>query len=74
MTLCLTTCRRRLVKKIYIPLPDATARRVLISSMLKDQAVQLSAGQIDDIVRKTEGYSGSDLKALCQEAAMEPIR
>lgn len=67
-------CRRRLVKKIYIPLPEASARRTLISAMLKDQAVQLNAGQMDSLVRATEGYSGSDLRALCQEAAMIPIR
>ena len=75
---CATTphvlCRRRLVRKIYIPLPEATARRVLISAMLKDQTVQLKGGDVEEVVRATEGYSGSDLRALCQEAAMVPIR
>ena len=67
-------CRRRLVRKIYIPLPEATARHVLISAMLKDQTVQLKGGDVEEVVRATEGYSGSDLRALCQEAAMVPIR
>jgi SpoVK/Ycf46/Vps4 family AAA+-type ATPase len=30
--------------------------------------------QLDAIVKMTEGYSGSDLTAVCQEAALCPIR
>ncbi|GKD09322.1 spastin isoform X1, partial [Tanacetum coccineum] len=31
-------------------------------------------GELEKLVRDTEGYSGSDLQALCEEAAMMPIR
>lgn len=66
--------RRRLVKRIYIPLPDFKARRALLKHVLKGQAFQLSDDDLETIVSQTEGYSGSDLKALCQEAALMPIR
>lgn len=65
---------RRLVKRIYIPLPDATVRRQLLKHRLKGKAFSLPDGDLERLVRDTEGYSGSDLQALCEEAAMMPIR
>lgn len=65
---------RRLVKRIYIPLPDANVRRQLLKHRLKGKAFSLPGGDLDRLVRDTEGYSGSDLQALCEEAAMMPIR
>ncbi|KAF2567370.1 hypothetical protein F2Q68_00028432 [Brassica cretica] len=53
---------RRLVKRIYVPLPDSNVRKLLFKTKLKCQPHSLS------------GYSGSDLQALCEEAAMMPIR
>ncbi|KAA6428494.1 MAG: spastin-like [Trebouxia sp. A1-2] len=66
--------RRRLVKRIYIPLPDDAARRSLITAMLQGQPSRLKAGDIERVVCTTDGYSGSDIRALCREAAMVPIR
>ncbi|XP_061995325.1 uncharacterized protein LOC133713340 [Rosa rugosa] len=65
---------RRLVKRVYIPLPDLPARRLLLSHKLKGQAFSLPSGDLERLARDTEGYSGSDLQALCEEAAMMPIR
>ncbi|XP_042054830.1 spastin-like [Salvia splendens] len=65
---------RRLVKRIYIPLPDANARRVLLKHKLKGQAFSLPDRDVERLVAETDGYSGSDLQALCEEAAMMPIR
>lgn len=62
------------MKRIYIPLPDEVARRSMITGMLQGQASKLKAGDIERVVRSTEGYSGSDIRALCREAAMVPIR
>ena len=66
--------RRRLVKRLYIPLPDNNARKQLINILLHDEANELTTDDIDDIVRRTVGYSGADIRALCTEAAYGPIR
>eukprot|EP00002_Diphylleia_rotans_P035309 TRINITY_DN7691_c0_g3_i3.p1 TRINITY_DN7691_c0_g3~~TRINITY_DN7691_c0_g3_i3.p1 ORF type:complete len:120 (+),score=16.77 TRINITY_DN7691_c0_g3_i3:263-622(+) len=63
-----------MVKRLYIPLPDLTARRVLIQNLMAKQVHSLSDADIECISIKTEGYSGSDMRALCTEAAMGPIR
>ncbi|XP_051148153.1 uncharacterized protein LOC127263169 isoform X2 [Andrographis paniculata] len=65
---------RRLVKRIYIPLPDKNARRLLLKHKLKGGAFSLPDRDLERLVAETEGYSGSDLQALCEEAAMMPIR
>ncbi|KAK4379321.1 hypothetical protein RND71_001183 [Anisodus tanguticus] len=62
------------VKRIYIPLPDDSVRRELLKHRLKGKAFSLPDGDLERLVRDTEGYSGSDLQALCEEAAMMPIR
>ncbi|CAH0488869.1 unnamed protein product [Peronospora farinosa] len=65
---------RRLEKRIYVPLPDASSREGLIRHLLGDQNILLSSKEIKYIVKLTEGYSGSDLKAVCKDAALGPIR
>ncbi|KAL6606568.1 hypothetical protein ACP70R_042221 [Stipagrostis hirtigluma subsp. patula] len=65
---------RRLVKRIYVPLPDRNVRRLLLKNQLKGQAFKLSSHDFERLAVETEGYSGSDLRALCEEAAMMPIR
>ncbi|KAK4418742.1 Fidgetin-like protein 1 [Sesamum alatum] len=65
---------RRLVKRIYIPLPDRNARRLLLKHKLKGHAFALPDRDLERLVAETDGYSGSDLQALCEEAAMMPIR
>ncbi|KAJ4775240.1 Spastin [Rhynchospora pubera] len=65
---------RRLVKRIYVPLPDATLRKILFKNQLKGQSNSLSGCDLDILVAETDGYSGSDMRALCEEAAMMPIR
>ncbi|OQS07196.1 spastin and Fidgetin [Thraustotheca clavata] len=65
---------RRLEKRIYIPLPDSAARAALIKHLLAPHRTSFSSRDLDYIVSKTKGYSGSDIKQLCKEAAMGPIR
>mmetsp|Transcript_19128 Transcript_19128/g.53540 ORF Transcript_19128/g.53540 Transcript_19128/m.53540 type:complete len:471 (+) Transcript_19128:160-1572(+) len=66
--------RRRLVKRIYIPLPNAEGRAAILSHLLKGQPHLLRSRELGSIVQVTEGYSASDLTALTKEAAMGPIR
>eukprot|EP00250_Pteridium_aquilinum_P014956 c22302_g2_i1 orf=409-1845(+) len=66
--------RRRLVKRIYVPLPSKSTRREVLNKLLKGSAYSLPQAEIERIAQDTDGYSGSDLHALCQEAAMIPIR
>ncbi|GLD91519.1 hypothetical protein PINS_up000052 [Pythium insidiosum] len=65
---------RRLEKRVYVPLPDATGRARLITHLLEPHKSSLSPRDLKAIAKATEGYSGSDLKALCKDAALGPIR
>ena len=66
--------RRRLVKRLYVPLPEKGARVYLINNLLNGQKHELDESDCDKIAELTDGYSGADMKNLCREAAMEPIR
>lgn len=68
--------RRRLVKKLYIPLPDAASRMQLLRITMSRDGVdhRLSEQDFSAIVARAEGYSGSDMAALATEASMGPIR
>lgn len=62
------------MKRIYIPMPDADARRELLKHLLRGQPVRLSWADMERVVNSTAKYSASDLSALCREAAIIPIR
>lgn len=66
--------RRRLVKRLYIPLPDDEARLSLVQRLLAKQAHSLSEQDFGAVVRFSKGYSGSDMYALCAEPALGPVR
>lgn len=66
--------RRRFVKRIYIPLPEAETRLGLLKKLLQGQDYKLSAAEFQNLVQYTEGYSGSDLTALAKDAALGPLR
>ena len=69
--------RRRMPKQLYIPLPCGIARKQMIVRQLgpgAGVAATLSESDLDKIVLKTDGYSGSDMKNLIQEACQGPVR
>lgn len=65
--------RRRLEKRIYIPLPNFESRRELIKINLRTVEVAADVN-IDEVARRTEGYSGDDLTNVCRDASMNGMR
>ncbi|XP_077585938.1 fidgetin-like protein 1 [Stigmatopora nigra] len=66
--------RRRLAKRLYIPLPEGPARHQIITNLMAREKNQLRAEELERIVASTEGFSGADMTQLCREAALGPIR
>ncbi|CAK7270595.1 mitochondrial dynamin GTPase Msp1 [Sporothrix epigloea] len=65
---------RRMPKKFDVPLPDVKQRRRILQLVLGDTKRDDDNFDLDFIARTTEGMSGSDLKELCRDAAMMPMR
>ncbi|KAJ4757567.1 Katanin p60 ATPase-containing subunit A1 [Rhynchospora pubera] len=65
--------RRRLEKRIYIPLPDFDSRKKLITVNLRTVEVAGDVN-IDELARRTEGYSGDDLTNICRDASINHMR
>ncbi|XP_046971338.1 spastin isoform X2 [Vanessa cardui] len=67
---------RRFPKRVYVSLPDARTRGALLAGVLARgaAAAELSAAELARLAALTDGYSGSDLTALCRDAALGPIR
>ncbi|GMH17671.1 hypothetical protein Nepgr_019512 [Nepenthes gracilis] len=65
--------RRRLEKRIYIPLPNFESRKELIRINLKSVEVAPDV-DIDQVARRTEGYSGDDLTNVCRDASLNGMR
>ncbi|KAL0480034.1 hypothetical protein AKO1_010919 [Acrasis kona] len=68
--------RRRLVKRLYVPLPTDQARHDIIRNLLDKSKSNYSLDQcqIERIIEMTRGFSGSDMSALVNESALGPIR
>ncbi|KAG1367629.1 putative Katanin p60 ATPase-containing subunit A1 [Cocos nucifera] len=65
--------RRRLEKRIYIPLPNFESRKELIKINLRTVEVAADV-DIDVVARRTEGYSGDDLTNVCRDASLNGMR
>lgn len=65
--------RRRLEKRVYIPLPNEIGRESLFRINLKSIALSEDI-DFKVLVAKSEGYSGADITSVCRDAAMMPMR
>lgn len=65
--------RRRLEKRIFIPLPDFECRRELIRINLRGLTLAENV-DVDKIASQCEGYSGADINLVCRDASMMAMR
>ncbi len=63
----------RFDRLVYITPPDPEARKKIFEIHLKDKPIAEDIS-IDRLVKKTEGYTGADIAAVCNEAVMSAIR
>ncbi|MFH0862963.1 MAG: CDC48 family AAA ATPase [Candidatus Altiarchaeota archaeon] len=62
----------RFDRLVLVPLPDKEAREEILRVHTK--GMPLRAVNVEELARKTEGYTGADIEALCREAAMAAMR
>lgn len=64
---------RRFEKRIFVPLPDVNARKKMFE--LYTQPLTLDEDiRLDELAKYTEGYSGSDIKDICQAVQLKVVR
>uniref|UniRef100_A0A8C5PZN5 Katanin p60 ATPase-containing subunit A1 n=1 Tax=Leptobrachium leishanense TaxID=445787 RepID=A0A8C5PZN5_9ANUR len=65
--------RRRLEKRIYIPLPSAKGRGELLRISLRELELEDDV-DIDNIAENMDGYSGADITNVCRDASLMAMR
>ncbi len=63
----------RFDRLIYTPLPDKKARLSIFKIHTRKMPLAKDV-KLDELVKKTEGYTGSDIEAVCREAALIALR
>mmetsp|Transcript_20072 Transcript_20072/g.37427 ORF Transcript_20072/g.37427 Transcript_20072/m.37427 type:complete len:457 (+) Transcript_20072:255-1625(+) len=66
--------RRRFEKRVYIPLPEASARTYMLKMNVGDTPNSLTDSNYDELGERSEGASGADCAILVREALMQPLR
>ena len=64
---------RRFTKRIYVGMPDFKARAAVIDHVMKNESMKFTNSKWNKLIEYLDGYSSSDITALCKEAAMGPI-
>ncbi|XP_077752604.1 katanin p60 ATPase-containing subunit A1 isoform X2 [Canis aureus] len=65
--------RRRLEKRIYIPLPSAKGREELLRISLRELELADDVN-LASIAENMEGYSGADITNVCRDASLMAMR
>merc|ERR1711939_509941 len=66
--------KRRLEKRVLIPLPDVNGRFVQFKLNLGKEDHILTDDEFRHLAHITEGYSGSDIKTVSKDALNAPVR
>ncbi|XP_045482266.1 katanin p60 ATPase-containing subunit A-like 1 [Harmonia axyridis] len=65
--------RRRLEKRIYIPLPSLEGREALLRINLREVKLDPEVN-LADIAERLDGFSGADITNVCRDASMMSMR
>lgn len=65
---------RRFERRVHIGLPDYPARAAMLEIHIGKADTSLTKENIAELAKRTEHYSGSDIKNLVKNALMEPLR
>jgi transitional endoplasmic reticulum ATPase len=63
----------RLDRHVHVPVPDEEARKKIFEVHTRDKPLA-DGVDLERLARKTEGYVGADIEAVCREAAMTASR
>lgn len=65
---------RRMPKRFAIGKPDAAQRKSILEKILRDAKLDETHFDLNTVVINTEGFSGSELRELCREAALNSMK
>jgi transitional endoplasmic reticulum ATPase len=63
----------RLDRHVHVPVPDEEARRKIFAVHTDDKPLADDV-DLDNLARRTDGYVGADIEAVCREASMAASR
>lgn len=65
---------RRFAKKIYIGLPGLEARMQMVDRVVSQVTNNISKSDLEEIGKKLDNYSASDITSVAAEACQIPVR